>query len=86
MLRAAQPLPQAIPARLAGAMGAGGSRMEFLRARWDGVTVTLDELQDSGALAPLARSNALVVREAGAPAKAAGTDVLIYLLGNGGIA
>lgn len=86
MLRAAQPLPQAIPARLAGAMGAGGSRMEFLRARWDGVTVTLDELQDSGALAPLARSNALVVREAGAPAKAAGTDVLIYPLGNGGIA
>lgn len=86
MLGAVKPLPRTIPARLTSAMNAGGSRMEFLRARWDGVTVTLDELQDSGALAPLARSNALVVREAGAPAKAAGTDVLIYLLENGGIA
>ncbi len=86
MLGAAQPLPQVIPARLAEPMGAGGSRMEFLRARWDGMSVALDELQDSGALAPLARSNALAVREAGAPAKATGADVLIYLLGNGGIA
>lgn len=85
-LGASAPLPRAIPARLATPMAAGGSRMEFLRARWDGATVALDDLQDSGALSPLSRANALVVREAGASAKAAGTDVPVYLLENGGIA
>lgn len=85
-LGASQPLPQPITARLATPMPKGGSRMEFLRARWDGQSVTLDALQDSGALAPLSRSNALVVREAGAESKTAGTDVPVYLLENGGIA
>ncbi len=60
--------------------------MEFLRAIWDGASVRLDPLQDSGALSPLSRANALAVREAGAEAKPAGTDVPIYLLENGGIA
>lgn len=90
MLRAAlgasTPLPTAIPSRLATPMSAGGGRMEFLRAHWDGVSVSLDPLQDSGALSPLSRANALVLREAGAPGRAAGTDVPIYLLENGGIA
>lgn len=85
-LGARDALPRAIPSRLATPMAAGGSRMEFLRARWDGASVSLDSLQDSGALSPLSRANALVVREAGAPAKAAGTDVPVYLLENGGIA
>lgn len=85
-LGARDPLPRAIPSRLATPMPAGGSRMEFLRARWDGASVSLDSLQDSGALSPLSRANALVVREAGATAKAAGTDVPVYLLENGGIA
>lgn len=85
-LGASQPLPQPITARLATPMPKGGGRMEFLRARWDGQSVTLDALQDSGALGPLSRSNALVVREAGADSKTAGTDVPVYLLENGGIA
>lgn len=85
-LGASQPLPQPITARLATPMPKGGGRMEFLRARWDGQSVTLDALQDSGALGPLSRSNALVVREAGAESKTAGTDVPVYLLENGGIA
>lgn len=85
-LGAARPLPRTILARLGGPMAKGGSRMEFLRAQWDGGTVTLDPLQDSGALSPLSRANALVVREAGADTKAAGTDVPVYLLENGGIA
>ncbi|MBB3861100.1 molybdopterin molybdotransferase [Novosphingobium hassiacum] len=85
-LGAAQPLPRTIPARLAEPLAKGGSRMEFLRAQWDGTTVTLDPLQDSGALSPLSRANALVVREAGADAKPAGMDVPVYLLENGGIA
>lgn len=83
---AAAPLPRTISARLAAPLGKGGSRMEFLRAVWDGANVALDPLQDSGALSPLARANALVVREAWAEAKAAGTDVPVYLLENGGIA
>lgn len=85
-LGAADPLPRTIPARLAQDMPAGGSRTEFLRAQWDGATVTMDPLQDSGALGPLARANALIVRQAGAAPAPAGTDVPVYLLANGGIA
>jgi molybdopterin molybdotransferase len=85
-LGAAETLPRLIPARLAQDMPAGGGRTEFLRARWDGASVTLDPLQDSGALSSLARSNALVRREARAPLTPAGTDVPVYLLENGGIA
>lgn len=85
-LGAATPLPRAIPARLATPMGKGGGRMEFLRGVWDGCSVSLDPLQDSGALSPLARANALIVRQAGAPAQEEGTDVPIFLLENGGIA
>lgn len=85
-LGASDPLPRAIPARLASDMAKGGSRMEFLRAHWTGGAAVLDPLQDSGALSPLARSNALVVREAHQPAMAAGTDVPVYLLETGGIA
>lgn len=76
---AAEPTPRAIMLPLAGAMPRGGGRMEFLRARWDGAAVALDPLQDSGALTPLARANALVVRPAQAEAVPAGTLVPVYL-------
>jgi len=79
MLGADQPLPKPIAVPLATPMGKGGGRMEFLRARWDGASATLDRLQDSGALSPLARANALVVREAGAAPAPAGTVVPVYL-------
>lgn len=85
-LGASHPLPRTIPARLSAPMAAGGSRMEFLRAVWDGQTVTLDPLQDSGALSPLARANALVVREARAPMAPEGSEVPVYLLDFCGIA
>lgn len=81
MLGAANPLPRTTMVPLATPMGAGGGRMEFLRAQWDFATVALDPLQDSGALSPLARANALVVREAGAPPTPAGTPVPVYLTG-----
>jgi molybdopterin molybdotransferase len=80
-LGAAQPLPRTIAVPLATPMGKGGSRMEFLRAHWDGASVALDPLQDSGALSPLARANALVVREPGAMPAPAGTPVPVYLTG-----
>ncbi|MEI6643317.1 MAG: molybdopterin molybdotransferase MoeA [Novosphingobium sp.] len=79
-LGAEAPMPRPIPAVLGEDMPAGGSRMEFLRAVWDGGTVTLDGLQDSGALSSLARANALVVRPAHAPAASAGQSVPVYLL------
>jgi molybdopterin molybdotransferase len=79
-LGALDPLPRAITAMLREVMPAGGSRMEFLRAQWDGGGVTLDTLQDSGALSSLARANALVVRPAGAPETPAGQSVPVYLL------
>ncbi|WP_408591159.1 molybdopterin molybdotransferase MoeA [Novosphingobium sp.] len=79
-LGAAEPLPRTTAALLAEPMTAGGSRQEFLRAHWDGRLVTLDSLQDSGALGPLARANALVVRDARSPAVPAGGEVPVYLL------
>lgn len=79
-LGASDPMPCPVPATLREAMPAGGSRMEFLRAVWDGTTVALDGLQDSGALSSLARANALVVRPAHAPETPAGHTVPVYLL------
>ncbi|MFM9935202.1 MAG: molybdopterin molybdotransferase MoeA [Novosphingobium sp.] len=79
-LGAADPLPRPFPATLHHAMPPGGGRMEFLRAIWDGTGVTLDGLQDSGALSSLARANALVVRPAHAAETPAGQTVPVYLL------
>jgi molybdopterin molybdotransferase len=78
-LGAAQPLPTTIMVPLATPMSKGGSRMEFLRAQWNGANVTLDPLQDSGALSPLARANALVVREPNSPPAPVGAPVPVYL-------
>lgn len=80
------PLPKAVTAQLSGRMSAGGDRREFLRGVWDGSIVSPDIMQDSGALAALARSNALIERPAAAAAAEAGSTVRIYLLENGGIA
>ena len=86
LLGAGYPLPRAITATAAEHMPAGGSRQEFVRAVWDGHSVTARQVQDSGALAAMAASNALIERAIDAPAVAAGQPVSVYLLGNGGIA
>lgn len=86
LLGAGQPLPKPITAIAAEDLPAGGPRQEFVRAVWDGHNVTARAGQDSGALAAMAASNALIERAVGAPAAAAGTPVSVYLLGNGGIA
>ena len=78
------PLPMPMMAKLSGTMSAGGDRHEFLRGVWDGVFVSADIMQDSGALAALARSNALIERPPGAPSQEAGSAVRIYLIENGG--
>jgi molybdopterin molybdotransferase len=83
MLGATHPLPRAITANAAEDLPAGGTRQEFLRASWDGSQVSIRRNQDSGALASLAASNALIDRPEGAPAVSAGTPVSVYLLENG---
>ncbi|WP_338466055.1 molybdopterin molybdotransferase MoeA [Novosphingobium sp. ZN18A2] len=84
-LGSAHPLPTTIPATLGAPMARGGSRMEFIRARWDGECVVPESLQDSGALSPLAHANALIVRKAGAPERPAGDVVPTYVLGLDGV-
>ncbi len=74
-------LPVAIPARLAEPLRAAGERREFLSGCWDGVNVTARINQDSGALATLAASNALIERPTNAPPAAAGDMVPVYLPG-----
>lgn len=86
LLGAATPLPRPVQVTLAHDLPAAGTRQEFLRAHWDGKTVTARLNQDSGALATLAASNALIERDINAPALAAGNPVSVYLLENGGIA
>ena len=81
---AQNPLPKAVTAQLSGTLSAAGDRREFLRGIWDGTKVSPDVMQDSGALAALARSNALIERAPGAAAAPAGSTVRIYLLENGG--
>jgi molybdopterin molybdotransferase len=83
---AANPLPRAVMALAAEDLAIGGERREFLRAHWDGTCVSVRINQDSGALATLAASNALIDRPAAAPALAAGEPVPVYLLENGGMA
>ena len=80
------PLPRSLPVKLDGNCAAGAERREFIRAWWDGTTVTPQSQQDSGALSSLAASNALIDRPANAPAAAEGGDVLVFPFANGGIA
>ena len=80
------PLPVAARIPSATALAEGGSRMEFLRAHWDGASVTPVSEQDSSALRALSQANALIERPIGAPAVAAHAPVTAYLFGNGGIA
>jgi molybdopterin molybdotransferase len=80
------PLPLAMTALAAEDLPSGGERQEFLRAHWDGARVSVRINQDSGALATLAASNALIDRPANASAVAAGGLVSVYLLENGGMA
>lgn len=66
------PLPAIRHAPLAAALGSGGSRREYLRARLDDGRLSMFDRQDSGRAAPLAHANALLIRDAEAAAKAVG--------------
>jgi molybdopterin molybdotransferase len=83
---ARDPLPRGITMRLGTTMPAGGSRMEFVRARFEGDLLVPVMEQDSSALAALAGADALIERPAGAPAAEAGEQVRAYWIENGGVA
>ena len=86
LLGAGQPIPLRFETTLASPVRANGPRREFQRAFWDGQTIDPQVIQDSGALAALAASNALIDREPGAPKGTPGDRVFAFLLENGGIA
>ena len=80
------PIPLPIVAELAKPLPATGKRTEFVRARLAGNTVMPMTEQDSSALASLAVSNALILREGNSPAAEKGQAVQVFILENGGIA
>jgi molybdopterin molybdotransferase len=73
------------PARLGRALPANDERADYLRALLemepDGPVVTPVPAQDSSLMAPLARADALVIREPYAPAAPAGSPCVILKLG-----
>ena len=79
-------LPQRLVARTDRALAPGGSRLELVRARLAGATVTPIGERDSSALRALAAANALIERPIDAPPAAAGDPVTVYPLDNCGIA
>ena len=86
LLGSSAPLPRSLRTVLSAPLGKGGSRREFLRAQWDGESISALSLQDSGALSSLAAANALIDRPPGTPDLPIGSPVSAYLLENGGVA
>src|SRR5690606_16198291 len=78
-------LPQTLTARTGAPMPPGGPRVEFVRARLTGGTVTPIGERDSSALRALAQANALIERPIGAGPAAAGDEVRVYPLGDAGV-
>lgn len=72
------PLPSVRRAPLAAALGPGGKRRDYLRGRIDDGHLSLFDAQDSGMTHPLIAADVLVIREIGAPARAAG-DLADYI-------
>lgn len=77
---ASDPLPRRVMLATACDLPTVGRRREFLRAYWNGESLTLSDSQDSSALLALANSNCLVDRPAHAEGTEAGTFVPSYLL------
>jgi len=76
--------PRPERARLGGSLPANDERADYLRATLadgpDGLVATPLPSQDSSLMAPLARADCLVIREAYAPAAVAGSDCVILKL------
>ena len=79
LARARDPFSAVHRAPLAGALAEGGTRRDYLRARLEGGRLTPLFGQESGLTLPLASANALLIRDIGAPARAAG-DMADYIV------
>jgi molybdopterin molybdotransferase len=79
-------LPRWSTARLDGTLPAGGTRLELVRARLDGGTVTPIDDRDSSALRALATANALIERLIDAPPATDGDVVTVFPLDRSGLA
>ena len=75
---AADPLPRRLSAPLAHPLAANGAREDYIRARRTATGLDAYPVQDSGMLAALAGSDALIIRPIGAPSAAAG-DIAEYI-------
>lgn len=75
---ASAPLPEIRHAPLRAALGPGGKRRDYLRARLHDGGLAVFDSQDSGRTFPLAAATALVLREIDAAPRAAG-DVAAYI-------
>jgi molybdopterin molybdotransferase len=75
---AADPLPRRLSAPLAHPLAANGIREDYIRARLTANGLDAYPVQDSGMLAALAGSDALIIRPIGAPPAAAG-DIADYI-------
>ena len=84
LLGASDPLPRKGEAISKAALPAGGKRLEFLRAFWDGRHIAPIGEQDSSALRALSAANALIERPIGSAPASVGDTVPFYLLENGG--
>ena len=79
LARARDPFSAVHRAPLAAALAEGGTRRDYLRARLEGGRLTPLFGQESGLTLPLASANALLIRDIGAPARAAG-DMADYIV------
>lgn len=65
------PLPEALTAKTATELPAGGIRTDYFRARIENGVISTFNRQDSGMLAPLSRANALLINAANTPMRPA---------------
>lgn len=69
------PLPELFEAATSADLPAGGLRIEYLRAKVNGGTITPLMAQDSGLTRTLAQANALLVQDAHSPSRSKGLTV-----------
>ena len=80
MQGAVQAVPTAIALPLAAPLPEGGTRREFVRARWEGGCVVPMNERDSSALLTLGRAELLIDRPIAAPSAAVGDNVPCFFL------
>ena len=81
LLGAADPKPRILTGQTLSNLPATAKRAEFLRGTSKADGIELSSIQDSGALLPLARSDALIVRDPFSEAAASGSEIKYIPIG-----